>query len=257
VTEAEWIAFLQRPEIPAFNRAMLVNPDDDLPRLVFADWMDENCPDEFFNRFIRESITSQESIPFRVGYGNQRRRLSFDRGRVFASLYSRSPPPKRREPRTLFAAVWRAQWVNRLALDGVGPKCLKSFFHDPPMAMVRGVYFHENDCSPALLPEILNSSHLTHLTYLSLSGRASTELLRALLSCEVVVQFTGIELTVADNVSTAGLIANSPKLTGLSHMRLHGCRSADFAAALANSPYLCEAIRAQWRRATDEGGANR
>ncbi len=32
VTEGRWIAFLQRPEIPAFNRAMLINPDDDLPR---------------------------------------------------------------------------------------------------------------------------------------------------------------------------------------------------------------------------------
>ncbi len=99
MTEAEWIAFLQRPEIPAFNRAMLANPDDDLPRLVFADWMDENCPDDFFNRFIRESITSQNHIAFRVGYGSESRLLDFDRGRIYASLYSRSPPPKRRELR--------------------------------------------------------------------------------------------------------------------------------------------------------------
>ena len=37
MTEAEWIAFFRRPEIPAFNAAMLEHPDADLPRLVFAD----------------------------------------------------------------------------------------------------------------------------------------------------------------------------------------------------------------------------
>ena len=43
----------------AFLAAIIANPDDDLPRLVFADWMDENCPDTAVNAAVRGSITNE------------------------------------------------------------------------------------------------------------------------------------------------------------------------------------------------------
>ena len=62
MTEAEWIAFLARPEFPAFNRSMLENPADDLPRLVFADWVEENHPHRRFVRQLRLSVTRPHDV---------------------------------------------------------------------------------------------------------------------------------------------------------------------------------------------------
>lgn len=93
MTEAEWIAFLQRPEVPAFNRAMLDNPDDDLPRLVFADWMDENCPDTAVNAAVRGSIVGARKVTAWPGQEESRGvRLEFIRGRVRARVESQLRP---------------------------------------------------------------------------------------------------------------------------------------------------------------------
>lgn len=100
MSEAEWIVFLQRPEIPAFNRAMLDNPDDDLPRLVFADWMDENCPDTAVNAAVRESVANEDRCAAWPGLQeNPAWKLTFLRSRVVMRVnwVDRHPaPPNRR-----------------------------------------------------------------------------------------------------------------------------------------------------------------
>ncbi len=49
----------------ALQRAILANPDDDLPRLVYADWLDENEPNDRA-AFIRAQIEAYRADPFSI-----------------------------------------------------------------------------------------------------------------------------------------------------------------------------------------------
>ena len=62
-----------RDEIRAFLRAIAAAPDDDLPRLVFADWLDENGRSERAE-FIRVEVEIARTTP-----GHPRRGALFER----------------------------------------------------------------------------------------------------------------------------------------------------------------------------------
>jgi uncharacterized protein (TIGR02996 family) len=119
VTEAEWIAFLQRPEIPAFNRAMLDNPDDDLPRLVFADWMEENCTNRRLVLLLRRSITHPDVVqpcPSFPAIGSQQAGLW--RGRLVMDFVPRrwEPLRPRRDEMDFWKGVVDSTWLGRLSI---------------------------------------------------------------------------------------------------------------------------------------------
>jgi uncharacterized protein (TIGR02996 family) len=278
VTEAEWIAFLQRPEIPAFNRAMLVNPDDDLPRLVFADWMDETCPDTAVNAAVRRSVTHPDEREQWVSVQPLGMAMAFVRGRLRVSIQEAVPPPSNPSPRTPLEAVWRSNWVGNIAF-GYFPRheVLTQWAIDPGMATVQGVEFHDVR-SGEHLRTLLESSELTALTSLEVqSGRDGGVMVQVLTESEVLPRlralacgghdFGGDRLQllwsssrvqelkdlalrwVPFSTATVVSMANSPHLRGLERLQISGHEvNSVGAAALANSPYLCEAIRAQWRR---------
>src|SRR5262245_34623677 len=116
MTEAEWIAFLQRPEIPVFNRAMLANPTDDLPRLVFADWLDENCPDTRICDVVRQSMSGRPCmmhfLPVPSGVN-----VHAERGRLELQLEPNPPPPAGHGCR----AMWESGWVGHVWLRNSSP----------------------------------------------------------------------------------------------------------------------------------------
>lgn len=280
MTEAEWIAFLQRPEIPAFNRAMLENPDDDLPRLVFADWLDENCPDAAVNAAVRTSISNQQAhVPWPGLKRNRTWSLMFTRGRLTAWVNRQKGPPQRRPPRLLVEAVWQAGWVEHVVFGSIQGFPLSLWFRDPPMETVLAVSVMGTSFeNPDQFVVLLTSPHLTRVISFGVVGWYQPSCLAHTLSrCPIVARLSALTLSSAQ-LSSDGLttLASSPSLAGLATLSLVGCAIDDAgavalsttphlarlkhlslghnnitdagAAALANSPYLCEAIRAQWRR---------
>lgn len=279
MTEVEWITFLQRPEFPAFNRAMLENSDDDLPRLVFADWMDENCPDTAVNAAVRESVTGNGKCRGWPDLPANAWDLWFERGRVTAEINRASRPVVRRRARTFLEAVWKANWVETadFACDysGIG---LSRWFTDAPMESVSRIkLFCPSVGTPDRLVNLFSSPRLTNVTALEVFGwEANWCFATTLVQCHLLshlrflslrkihfaadgvaelvrshatVQLTSLELSECDlNDSDARAIADSPWLVGLKVLKLKPSRITKVgAAALANSPYLCEAIRAQWQ----------
>jgi uncharacterized protein (TIGR02996 family) len=286
VTEAEWIAFLQRPEFPAFNRAMLDNPEDDLPRLVFADWMDENCPDHEVNAAVRASVTNEtRSAPWPSQREGRGARLEFVRGRLRTRVSAQLRPSQRRVAQTLWEAVWRAEWVEGLFLSGSRFDVVFGWFNSPPMEGVLEVALGCDALYHAEPKTLLSSSRLVHLSSLGLAGgRRPPSPLHGLADADVTSRLRSLSINsglVTGDDFTAFLA--SPRIASMEEFCVLGTNLGDFgahvlahcshlaglkrlvyhdrlitrsgAAALADSPYLCEAIRAQWRRPPDDGRA--
>lgn len=57
MTSDEWLNFFEHPDVFAFCAKIAENPDDLAPKLVFADWLEENCPDERFVNTYRRAIS--------------------------------------------------------------------------------------------------------------------------------------------------------------------------------------------------------
>ncbi len=291
MTEAEWIAFLQRPEIPAFNRAMLVNPEDDLPRLVFADWMDETCPDTAVNKAVRESINKPDYHHEwdEQNKGGRRIWLRFTRGRVDADSLPARPLKADSPPRRLFDAVWRAGWVDSVRFGAAGEfrptgtKALHHWINDPLLSQLTLLDISAEEATEADVRLLLDSPHLRIKSLIISGGGEQIRWLATLADRPILSQLRRLHLFMADLRTTefetlmaaprlsdlkelhlascqlaerqAEVIASSPHLRALENLIVHPNRNI-VAAALANSPYLCEAIRAQWRRSTDDGGVN-
>lgn len=127
MTEAEWIAFFSRPEIPAFNARILEDPDADLPRLVFADWVEENCTHTPFVMALRRSIANPdipEWVPnfSMVVKGHE---LRLWRGRIEVGIDCSDP-----EYDIWFDPYVRAAaesgWVGRFKCRGIGERTMGS-----------------------------------------------------------------------------------------------------------------------------------
>lgn len=287
MSEAEWIAFLQRPEIPAFNRAMLDNPDDDLPRLVFADWMDENCPDTEVNAVVRRSITGDDKRELWPGLPQDGDvQLGLVRGRALLRIDSDDRPSGRRTPRFIWEAVWRSGWVDTLLNGSTKFETLRDWWRNDPMEGVREVALIAHHLSARRLRSLLSSPRLKHLSSLGLACWRFPEEFVAAITRSCVLprlrslainsdglqfeQFTELlvsaplekleDLTITGTClgdHGAAALAVCPSLANLRTLLFDDrALTAVGAAILADSPYLCESIRAQWRR-TDDGGANR
>jgi len=120
MTEADWIAFFRRPEIPAFNAAMLEHPDADLPRLVFADWVEENCPNAAFVTALRRSIAKPETPEWVPNFSMVVRghELRLWCGRIEVGVDC-GDPEFDSEPDEFVNTAWKSGWVGRLKLRGM------------------------------------------------------------------------------------------------------------------------------------------
>ncbi len=63
MTSDEWLNFFEHPDVFAFCAKIAENPDDLAPKLVFADWLEENCSDEWFAGIYRKAISDKSIFP--------------------------------------------------------------------------------------------------------------------------------------------------------------------------------------------------
>ncbi len=263
MSEAEWIAFLARPEFPAFNRAMLDDPEDDLPRLVFADWMDENCPDAAVNAAVRGSIANTRDRIEWPNLGPHRGwNLTFRRGRVAAWVNTRRFPPVRRSPRKLIDGVWRAGWVDALLFDGGRSDLLTAWFGDSPMDSVTMIQVGGGNLWPDELGTLLHSPRLGNLTRLvARAWHTGTEgLARTLSVAPRVAQLKAFSIVSTSSLSGADaqVLMDSPLVSGLEELEVSACSVGDaVAVAVARSPHLAKlkALGMSHNKITDEGAA--
>lgn len=179
--------------------------------------------------------------------------------------------------------------MESLFLSGSRYDVAFGWFHDAPAEGVREIVL---DCDGLNMfleraHTLLRSPRLVRLSSLSLTdGQYHSGHLAGLGDVDAVSRLKS--LTINSGVFTAddftALLA-SPRIAGLEEFSVLGTNLGDFGAftlarcphlaglkrlvyhdhlitssgnaALANSPFLCEAIRARWRRPTDEGGMNR
>lgn len=241
MTEAEWTAFLQRPEIPAFNRAMLANPDDDLPRLVFADWVEENHSHRRFVKQLRLSVSRAgdllhcpafpESRGLHAGLWRGRLALDF---RPVAGIEVRLL----REEMDFLRVVLSSGWLGRIrvwvhGVDGVvtSPECVDWVCWPDIEWLEIGGHI---DWQPAIWAFVLSEpTRFPKLSTLVQCGDTAsrTEELERWLSSPVVQQLKRFDLG-------------------------YGRRWPEVVDAVRRSPHLSAELKAQMQ-ATDEGGANR
>lgn len=222
MTEADWIAFFRRPEIPAFNAKMLEHPDADLPRLVFADWVEENCPDTAFVTAVRESIADPKwytvlpELPL-----SEDLEVSVRRGRLVLRLQKNLPPPKPRSRKGLFPVLWRSGWVGGTDIWRTSPAVSKSWLTDPQMAFVERLRLG-NQGGVARAKLLAEARHLTALTGLVLSGEMlETEGLRILAGSANWHRLKSLDLS-SNGVSDDGMrvIASAESFAGLIRLSL-------------------------------------
>lgn len=173
--------------IPSLERnallaAVLANPDDDLPRLVFADWLDENGdPDEA--RFIRSQIAlatlpewDPQAVVLRRTRPEWEKNNTFRRGFGHAIAAPTLADLKQLMPSTLKVApierlglftATLAQWktfvrspwlpnIREIDFESIGApiEAMRELCHAPGAAGIRALRFRS--CTSPALPEVLN-----------------------------------------------------------------------------------------------------
>lgn len=232
MTEAEWTAFLQRPEIAVFNRAMLVNPDDDLPRLVFADWLDENCPDPRAGKAVRDSLTGRlgdvDFLPASAGLAPHT-----DRGRLKLHLHAETPPSE-----FVRRAVWESGWVGRVMMRETPKDFHREWLSHPRMAGVEVLEIFHAGVEAA--GEVAASDHLTGVWRLDLQAcRLGPGGVRALATAKLpALRELGLLGTFLADDGVA-VLAASATFAGLSTLDLSRNQIGPVGLrALAGSPHL-------------------
>ena len=228
MTEAEWIAFFRRPEIPAFNAAMLEHPEADLPRLVFADWVEENCPNAAFVAALRRSIANPETPEWVPNFSMVIRghELRLWRGRLEVGI-DFGDREFDAEPDAFVKAAWDSEWVGRLKLRGVSEETHQFWF--ALRRRIAGIEFIDLFDAQVRLFDLwlaTAASELTHLTTLDLRLNSLTD-------------------------SDTHRLAESTVLGSLKCLLITDCYLSDSRRRfLAESRTLPEHIRAQFRRPT-------
>jgi uncharacterized protein (TIGR02996 family) len=240
----------------AFLQAIIEHPDDDAPRLVYADWLDDHGDPERAE-FIRlqcqlarafdpglaqreKELLDAHGARFRKPFA-ERHRVQFHRGfisdatitateldRRGAYFFRKAPLQTLRlgyeesdaNP-TLFTRLAHRPWLAQLrmlSLDGhaIGEEEGRALFASPHLAGLRALVLGEGDANAGMV-EVLGGSALTGLRELYLGDFHQGELRDAGLT----------------------LLANTPLFTGLTTLDLlHNGIGPVGARALAESPYL-------------------
>lgn len=241
MTEAEWIAFLQRPEIPAFNRAMLVNPDDDLPRLVFADWVEENHPHRRFVKQLRLSVNRPQDVLHCPAFPTVRGLFAgLWRGRLALKLRSVSGFEIQflRQEMAFLRVALGSGWVGRISLD------------------VRGMD------GVVTSPECVEVIRWPEIEWLEIGGQIDWHPAISQFVCARPDLFSKLSTLVnsdrtPDPPELQTMFA-SPLLSQLSRFDLgFGRNWPEVVEAIRTSPHLTADMKARWGWPTDDGGANR
>jgi uncharacterized protein (TIGR02996 family) len=211
----------------AFLAAVAARPDDDLPRLIFADWLDEHGEPERAE-FIRLQCAAARGEPDALIPAAGRRAAELEAAHRAAWL---GPLPR---------SVWRAEFRRGFVEHVVLPA--RAFLADGPalrrLAPLRGVTLVG---SRRALPELFDRPHLHGLSALHLTGgRLGDDGARLLAAAPALAGLTTLRLgdnAVGDMGALA--LAHSPHLRALAALVLRDNAIGDGGAwELARSPFL-------------------
>jgi uncharacterized protein (TIGR02996 family) len=184
------------PPIPAEQAALLAaivaEPDDDTPRLVYADWLEEHSDAEqaaFIRDSIKLSLTKPTAKSWKTLY-NRLWNLERDSGRKWLkplgiesgapnftrglaeSLFYEEPEDYFREQK----AIFRFLPIEHLGFGigggtGFTDKHLQKLAKAPELARLRSLELHDHmDCRTQYWKKFFHSPHLKNLTYLRIVG---------------------------------------------------------------------------------------
>lgn len=243
------------PPEDAFLRAILADPDDDAPRLIYADWLDENG-DSDRAEFIRLQIAlaaGAKGDPRRPELTRRERQLLGAHGREWAApvagkglswTFRRgfiegvnvAAPTFLSRAADLFAAAP----IRHVRLVSIGPNAPR-LAACPALARVASLDLAGCRPGPGQLAVLLASPYLTRLETLNLrnDGLWSSGV-EVLVQSRVLASLTRLELG-NNQLHDAGAVrlAACPRLTRLRRLglRWNGIGNAG-AVALATSPHL-------------------
>ena len=209
-------------EHDALRNAVLANPDDDLPRLVFADWLDENG-DPDGARFIRSQIAlaalpewDPQAVALRrtqlewdlsEAWQRDLPKLSSDRGLYWVdqSLFRRGfahfiRVPMLRSLQQELPELLNAAPIQRLGLYAATLEHWKEFVASPWLPLIREIDFEGIGTPVEAMREICAARGLTGiraLRFRSSTSAAMPEVLDRLLRSELGDRLETLELAQA------------------------------------------------------------
>jgi uncharacterized protein (TIGR02996 family) len=211
---------MARSQADVFLEAILKNPDDDTPRLIYADWLDERGDPDSAARaeFIRIQcvLTGRRLPPLRQADLQKRERQLREQ---YGNEWVR---PIRR-----FVYDWdfHRGFIDEVALEGGRfLSCAGRLFRRAPirhLRLGRGLTFI---AGPRFsLPALADSKHLRRLRSLDLSdNQLGSDEVRALVVSEHLTGLTALNLA-NNRIGVRGIraLAESPLLAQLTHLDLH------------------------------------
>ena len=248
----------------AFLRAICAAPDDDTPRLVFADWLDEHG-DAKRAEFIRVSCELEQVEEFGPRWralGERSRKLldpnrakwsseladrkllnvEFRRGFVDeVTIYSKRFVADAAKLLAL-APIQRLKLADLTAARGNVP--LDDVLACPAVARLRGLDLSNTPLPDSAVEQLAACVNLRGLRELSLDASALTgDACRTLLRSEYLAGLTDLTLAVRFDSNAAGndlavALAAEPGLRRIARLTLRGCQVGPAGAkALAGSPH--------------------
>lgn len=247
----------------SFLQAILETPDDDAPRLVFADWLDEHG-EEARAEFIRVQceLARREDEDLRRTQGERRQRALLakhgDRWREELPAWARK------------GSVFRRGFVEEVTAKA--PQFVKgarALFAQAPVRRLRLIYPLRPGLPPIVDEALAACSWLERLSALDLSGYPQSGPLgdagvRALVASPHLQNLQTLDLS-GNKLTAEGFraIANSPHLSNLLTLRLsgnpfnpaYGHGADEGVCAVAASPYLANlrGLHLEGNGITDKG----
>jgi uncharacterized protein (TIGR02996 family) len=248
----------------AFLRAICASPDDDTPRLVFADWLDEHG-DAKRAEFIRASCELEQVEEFgprwRALCERTRKLLDPNRAKWSSELADRKllHVEFRRgfvDEVTIYSKRFVSDAANLMALAPIqrlkladltaarGNVPLDDVLACPAVARLRGLDLSNTPLPDPAVEQVAACENLRDLRELALDASELTgDACRALLRSEYLAGLTDLTLAVrfdsnAEGNDLAAALAAEPGLRRITRLTLRGCHVGPAGAkALAKSPH--------------------
>jgi uncharacterized protein (TIGR02996 family) len=218
----------------AFLQAILESPDDDTPRLVYADWLDENGDSdraEFIRVQCRYHRKQKDTV---IKLGDPDGKLLHELERAHSQRWLQALP--------VWPGIrWWSFWRGFPGIQATSWSALRR--HARQIWSLAPVeYLHFYHLSPSAGQGLARSSYLARIRVLELDwvGVGGLPGLDALLGSRHLVHLRCLNLKSC-GIGDAGVraIADSPNLTGLETLVLECNEITDTGAfALARSPHL-------------------
>jgi uncharacterized protein (TIGR02996 family) len=246
-----------RPEVLAFLRDIKANPEDNTPRLILADWLEERGDPR--GEYVRlDCALAHMELGEPAWQATQRSILELRELHAkewFGPLEQWVHyPPSRRGLVRIEVPAWQFlkapkglaetevyAWVGELVLVGMTPRRLGKLAASPNLEDLATLTLEQHELGAGEIVTLLDSPRLARLTGLELSGKPLRD--RGAMVLAAAPQLARLHnLTLDSNLigdEGAAALAASPHLVGLVTFDLGGNRIGDKGAeALAASPYF-------------------